>query len=187
VSVNQQIPVVFASSFQVYPNGWIVDESTEPNPQTTYGKTKLEAELILSKASFPVTIARISNVFGIGCHPFYNSVVATWMHLAVQGQTLHADEHAYRDVIWVEDAVRFLIFADNPGIVHVASGRLTPLVDIATQIAEWAGVDMIRYDRGETGPVWYKPQVVTPVFEALRIYWDAVKHSAGDEGGSRLR
>lgn len=177
VSVNQQLPVVFASSFQVYPNGIVVDDSTEPNPQTIYGKTKLEAELVLSKAPFPVTIARISNVFGIGCRPFYNSVIATWMHLAYQGQSLHADERAYRDMIWVEDVVRFLISADSPGIAHIASGHLTPLVNMAAQVAKWAGVDMIRYDRGETGPVWHKPQVVTPVFEALRIYWDAVRRS----------
>lgn len=58
--------------------------STQSNTNSTYGIAKKAAEIFLEdfskKNNVPVSILRLTNVFGEGCHPFYNSVVATFSH-----------------------------------------------------------------------------------------------------------
>ena len=66
---DKDIPIVFSSSTQVL----------EDNP---YGKSKLKAEEILfdkqSKQDNNIYVLRLPGIFGQGCKPNYNSVVATF-------------------------------------------------------------------------------------------------------------
>ncbi len=59
---------------------------------TVFGLSKRLTEVMLRDFSeqqgVPVTIFRITNVFGEGCRPFYNSVVATFCYQAAQGERL---------------------------------------------------------------------------------------------------
>ena len=65
--------------------------STQRGQDNAYGRSKKEAEECLCAAGaelgFPVTLLVIPNVYGPGCKPFYNSVVATFCHQLAEGKT----------------------------------------------------------------------------------------------------
>jgi UDP-2-acetamido-2,6-beta-L-arabino-hexul-4-ose reductase len=88
--------VIFASSIQ----------AERDNP---YGRSKLAAEeLLVERAAaqgFPLAILRITNVFGAGCRPFYNSVVATFCHLVATGGEPEVHHDAELNLIPVNDVV----------------------------------------------------------------------------------
>lgn len=93
-------PLVFASSIQ----------AELDNP---YGVSKRMGELAVEKLSrhgYPASIFRFPNVFGKGCRPFYNSVVATWCHLISHDQETRIDD-PNKDItlIYVDDVVDNLI------------------------------------------------------------------------------
>lgn len=72
-----------------------------------YGISKLAAERIVKKRT-NWSILRLPNVFGAGCKPNYNSVVATFC-----AQTASAQEHSIKDpdhlleLLWIQDLVSF--------------------------------------------------------------------------------
>ena len=181
LEIGVEVLFVCASSFQVYPNGIVVTETMPPCPISEYGKSKLAAEQLLISGNYPAAIVRISNVFGAGCKPYYNSVVATWMDLATKGANLRVDMRASRDLIWVEDVAQRLAQIDSPGMYYVASGRLTPLLEVAEMLSLWSGARIERVDGGTTGPVWHRVEPVTPIPTALQLYWDEVSRLTLEE------
>ena len=68
----------------------IFASSTQRDRDNAYGQSKKECEKILLRAAdefdFPITVLVIPNVYGPGCKPFYNSVVATFCHQLAQGK-----------------------------------------------------------------------------------------------------
>ena len=66
--------------------------SIQAEADTIYGISKKLCELMLEHASrkykFPVSIFRLTNVFGEGSRPFYNTVVATFCYQIARGQKL---------------------------------------------------------------------------------------------------
>lgn len=66
--------------------------SIQAETETIYGQAKRLAEVMLEEYSksyrAPVSIFRIANVFGEGCRPFYNSVVATFCHQLARGEAI---------------------------------------------------------------------------------------------------
>ncbi|MBU1704257.1 MAG: NAD-dependent epimerase/dehydratase family protein, partial [Nanoarchaeota archaeon] len=69
----------------------IFASSIQAETESVYGLSKRLAEIMLKDLSEelkkPVTVLRMTNVFGEGCRPFYNSVVATFCH-----QVAHSEE-----------------------------------------------------------------------------------------------
>lgn len=76
----------------------LYSSSIQRDLDNVYGRSKREAETILADwartvgADFATLV--IPNVFGPGCRPFYNSVVATFCHLLAQGDRpeVHQDQ-----------------------------------------------------------------------------------------------
>ena len=103
LGVNPEI--VFTSSKQV-----------EWNPNSEYGMTKLVEENIVRKAA-KWCVFRIPNVYGPGCKPFYNSVVATFCWQIAKGEpcTTH-QPFATREFVYVDDLVNALV---NPVLYRV--------------------------------------------------------------------
>ena len=62
----------------------VFTSSIQAGNGTPYGDTKKEAEDAIFKFSkeydYPVYVYRLSNCFGKGCRPYYNSVIATWCY-----------------------------------------------------------------------------------------------------------
>ena len=90
-------PVVFASSTQ----------AALDNP---YGNSKRAAEDVLrdyeKTTGAAVMIFRLPNVFGPGCRPEYNSVVATFCHHVAHGLPIRVDDAARElQLVYVEDVV----------------------------------------------------------------------------------
>lgn len=86
--------------------------STQRSRDNPYGRSKLASEEILStgleKLSARCTVVEVPNVFGPGCRPFYNSVVATFCHQLARGDVpeIHVDNEI--ELIWVVDLVERL-------------------------------------------------------------------------------
>lgn len=90
--------IIFASSFQVYDD-------------TIYGLSKKLAEdaiLFFSRIyDIKSIILRISNIYGHGGRPFYNSVIATFIHLIKNNKpiVINGTGEQRRDYVYVDDVV----------------------------------------------------------------------------------
>ncbi len=127
---SPEVKLIFASSFQVY---W---------PNSFYGITKRLAEEVIEyfvrTTPMRATILRISNIYGPGGKPFYNSVIATYAHLIAQSKplTIHGDGQQKRDYIFVGDVVEAIKKAmdntqsDKLEYVDICSGVGTTLNEI---------------------------------------------------------
>lgn len=87
--------------------------SVQAETNTIYGQSKKLAEIMLEDFSqqtkTPVTVFRITNVFGEGCRPFYNSVVATFCYQTVNGQKLTIkNRNKQINFIYVEDLINLI-------------------------------------------------------------------------------
>lgn len=90
--------VIFASSQQVT---W--------NAKSEYGFAKGIEEEIIKKAP-RWCIYRIPNVYGPGCKPFYNSVVATFCYQISKGEPVVInDSKVKREFIFIDDLIRDLL------------------------------------------------------------------------------
>ena len=153
-STNPRARLVVASSFQVYRqwgNRAPLDESIPPDPQSIYGLSKRFAEDLCrhysSVGGTRTVILRLSNVFGPGCLPDYNSVVATFIDRALADRPvqINGDGSSLRDYIYiadVADSFRAAARADTGeafSIYNVCSGTMTSLKDIVSLVGRFAG------------------------------------------------
>lgn len=92
--------LIFASTFQVYIKDGV------------YGNSKKQAEKYINyfskKYGIKSIILRIANIYGPGCKPYYNSVIATFVHRIKQGEPLviNGDGTQKRDYIYVLDVAK---------------------------------------------------------------------------------
>jgi UDP-2-acetamido-2,6-beta-L-arabino-hexul-4-ose reductase len=96
-STGRQIPIILASSVQ----------ATFDN---TYGKSKLDAEMIVKRletdTGSPTYIYRLPGVFGKWCKPNYNSVVATFCHNISHNLPMQINDSSFElSLVYVEDVV----------------------------------------------------------------------------------
>lgn len=89
--------------------------SIQAETETVYGQSKKLAEIMLEdyakRSGAPVSVFRLTNIFGEGCKPFYNSVVATFCHQVACGEKLTINPES-RDkkmnLVYVEDAAAMI-------------------------------------------------------------------------------
>jgi len=86
--------------------------SIQAETETLYGQSKRLTEIMLEDCfnnyKIPVSILRLTNVFGEGCKPFYNSVVATFCYQTANGKELIIDPKSKKrkmNLIYVGDVV----------------------------------------------------------------------------------
>lgn len=139
--------LVFASSAQVYTlksSKTPIRETGKANPDTVYGVSKQSAENLIKNSGIPFVALRMSNVYGPGCRPNYNSVVPTLCYRAIKGLPLvvNGDGQQCRDFVYIEDVVQAFMLAGfksvaGPGkIFNVSSGRMISLKQIVKQIGK---------------------------------------------------
>ncbi|MDP3015289.1 MAG: NAD-dependent epimerase/dehydratase family protein [bacterium] len=90
--------------------------SIQAETDTLYGKSKRLAEIMLEdfsrRTKIPVAIFRLTNVFGEGCKPFYNSVVATFCHQIANNKELTINPESRNkkiNLIYVGDVIEIII------------------------------------------------------------------------------
>jgi len=96
-STGKHIPIIIASS-------------TQAEFDNAYGKSKLEAELILKKLESdtgnPIHIYRLPGVFGKWCKPDYNSVVATFCYNVSNNLSIQVhDSSSELSLVYIDDVV----------------------------------------------------------------------------------
>jgi UDP-2-acetamido-2,6-beta-L-arabino-hexul-4-ose reductase len=95
----------------------IFASSTQRDRSTAYGRSKKEGEERLrrwaQKHNAKLTILVIPNVYGPGCRPFYNSVVATFCHQLAHGQRPVVIDDQQIEFVWVNDLVDAMVDAIN--------------------------------------------------------------------------
>lgn len=93
--------------------GFYYPSSIRVDRADIFAKTKLQAEEIIKNADKAGTISahieRICNVFGPGCRPNYNSVVATWCYNVSHGiQCRIDDQESVIKLVYVYDFCEYL-------------------------------------------------------------------------------
>ncbi len=153
--------IVFASSSQVY------------LPTSFYGLAKHSAEeaIRLYSRLFGIRsiIFRFSNIYGPFGRPFYNSLIATFVHQAHEGQelTIHGNGEQKRDYLSVNDAVRAIqkVLDYNPtegcSVFDICSGSaatVKEVVDAIRKVGPWQiAVTYEHTDRIEVNQPVRKP------------------------------
>jgi UDP-2-acetamido-2,6-beta-L-arabino-hexul-4-ose reductase len=102
---------------------FIFASSTQRDRPAAYGRSKRECEQLLRRWAeqhgADLTILVIPNVYGPGCKPFYNSVVATFCHQLAHGQRPVVIDDQQIEFVWVSDLVEAIVDAINtrqPGV-----------------------------------------------------------------------
>ena len=139
--------ILFASSAQVYRlknSGNKFSESTPLQPESIYGISKKSAEDLIRISGLPHTVLRLANVYGPGCRPNYNSVVATLCQRARKNLPLQINGKGNqgRDFIYIDDVIQAFLLAGFNGksrerkVYNVSSGRITTLKKIINTIKQ---------------------------------------------------
>lgn len=160
-----RIPIIFASSLQVYGFDKIPifhNENENCKPNSIYGISKSLAEILINNYSLITGcksfILRISNVYGPGCRPFYNSVIATYQANIMRNAPIiiSGSGNQARDFIYIDDVVsafdKCLRNLDKTSevseILNICTGKLTSMNDLAYLMIEINGKDIpIQYDK----------------------------------------
>lgn len=139
LGVNPEI--VFASSKQV-----------EWNPDSEYGMCKLVEEGIVRKAR-RWAIFRIPNVYGEGCRPNYNSVVATFCWQIANGiEVSVSNPETTREFVYIGDLVAALL---NPEMYRV-TGIIAGEVMSIREVHELLTIRLEEHEKLARTLNWYK-------------------------------
>ncbi len=97
---NKEIPIIFSSSTQI----------DDKNP---YGDSKMKAEKVLlnyqKETGAKLYILRLPGVFGSGCKPNYNSVVATFCHNISNNLPIEIhDPYAEVNLLYIGDLIKHI-------------------------------------------------------------------------------
>lgn len=123
-SAGNNAVIVLASSIQA-----LLD-----NP---YGQSKRHAEQLVSRfaeAGGRAAVFQLPNVFGPGCRPNYNSVVATFAHNTANGQPLQINDATTElSLVYVHDVARAFVdvIGDQPKPFEVRRYSVAPVVSIS--------------------------------------------------------
>ena len=145
--------IIFTSSSQVYKEikspKELVTESYKADPSTLFGVAKKTAEDLIRLSGFEHAIIRIANIYGPGCRPEYNSVIATFCHKSANGEPLRVDGdgHQERDFIYVQDVINAMVLAGIKvnnfisGVYNIGTNRTASLRHIIQSIKS-SGVEI---------------------------------------------
>lgn len=120
----------------------IFASSTQRDHATAYGRSKKDAENRLrewaKQSGARLTILMIPHVFGPGCRPYYNSVVATFCHqLAHDQQPVVIDDQPLA-LVWVNDLVEGIgqIIRDRRPGAHEARVAVSAQLTVTELLAK---------------------------------------------------
>lgn len=158
--------IVFASSAQVYRlknRVAKISEKSALQPESVYGISKKSAEDLIRISGLPHTILRMTNAYGPGCRPDYNSVATTFCHRAINQIPLEINGlgKQNRDFIYIHDIVRAFVVAgfqkQTPAkrAYNVSSGRTTSLVKIVKTIKKFEPNLEVKFKPGADDGISY--------------------------------
>jgi len=152
----------------------IYSSSTHEDRETAYGRSKKDARKILEKwakeQGATLTVLVIPNVYGPFCRPNYNSVVATFSHQLVHGETprIHVDQSL--NLVYIDDLLKHIdkaITDDGPRTIKVpATGKTT----VSGLLSKLTSFKETYLDEGVIPPLsdWFE----TSLFNTFRSYME---------------
>lgn len=118
--------------------------STQESRENAYGRSKrLAGDRLLewaSRSGGEASVLALPNVFGPGCRPFYNSVVATFCHQLTTGEKPQIDVDAEVEFLSVRDLVgRMAAFVsaerDDSGRLRIEGQRRLRVSELLARLA----------------------------------------------------
>lgn len=149
--------IIFSSSLQVYglrKNLEYLKESDELKPNNVYGLSKKFAEEIISKYyewyGIKSLIFRISNVYGEGCKPYYNSVISTFIDLIFKKRKIiiNGTGEQARDFIYISDVVDAFLKAirhhfKGLEVINICTGKPITINKIVSILRDVTGIPFV--------------------------------------------
>jgi nucleoside-diphosphate-sugar epimerase len=140
--------LIFAYSSQVYTrvnSKTPIRKTGKAIPNKVYGVSKQSEENLIRNSGIPFLILRMSSIYGPGCRPNYNSVVATLSHRAIKSLPLviNGDGQQCIGFVYIVDVVRVFMLAGceslggSAKIFNVSSGQMVSLKKIVKQISRF--------------------------------------------------
>jgi UDP-glucose 4-epimerase len=159
---------IFLSSMSVYgiDNG-VIDENTIPNPKSAYGKSKFEAEKLISKLqdeSFNVSIIRPPMVYGKGCKGNYPRLVRFVLKTPFFPQINNK-----RSMIYIDNLSEFIKQVINNHSVGLFFPQNAEYINISEMVS------LIAYSHGKKMRF---TKVINPILRILKI--DMINKIFGD-------
>jgi nucleoside-diphosphate-sugar epimerase len=103
--------IIFMSTTDVYPSNELVNESTIPNPQTSYAWSKLINENQIyqfsKRLSHKCLILRVGNVYGPG-DGSYDKVLQTIIKSASNNRIIEVNSNTLRHFLFINDLVAYV-------------------------------------------------------------------------------
>jgi UDP-2-acetamido-2,6-beta-L-arabino-hexul-4-ose reductase len=138
--------------------------SVQRHTDTPYGRAKRKGERLLeawaASRSAHLSILEVPNVFGPGCRPFSNSVVATFAHQLARGEQPQVHEDRVLPLLYVgdlADAIVELVRWPEPGhawptaSLLEAGGRRPAIGPVYHRSVSQVRDDLDRYARAHAG------------------------------------
>jgi UDP-2-acetamido-2,6-beta-L-arabino-hexul-4-ose reductase len=114
---------------------FIFASSTQRDRGTAYGRSKKEGEERLRRWAkqhdAALTVLVIPNVYGPGCRPFYNSVVATFCHQLAHGQRPVVIDDQQLEFVWVNDLVDAIVDAIRLRPTGIKEARIAGTAELS--------------------------------------------------------
>lgn len=170
---NKIKKIIFASSASVYADSEnLINESSKTNPQSPYGKSKLEAEKIIKKYSQEFQIdsicLRMFNVYGRGQNINYAGVISKFIENISENKPIkiNGDGKQTRDFVSIYDVIDAFdcaiknIKEKRGKIYNVGSGKAISINSLAGILAKISRkkikiihvdkTDEVRYSQADT-------------------------------------
>lgn len=147
--------IILASTFQVYV------------PDSFHGLSKKQAEdlvLFYSRLyKIKSIILRFTNIYGSGCRPNHNSVIATFIHNIRQGKpiVINGSGRQTRDFLFIDDATNAIIKAidyvpDNTIIVDICTGKKRSLIEVINILKRYHSMNIkVTYNKMREVKPWH--------------------------------
>jgi dTDP-4-dehydrorhamnose reductase len=138
--------MVYVSSDHVFGGNGTYDECSPPCPISVYGKTRVDAERLVSERAGSLVIR---TGLAIGSSPNGRTGHLDWLRYRTQRQlpiTIIEDE--FRSVVWAEDLARRvmeLARSEKTGIRHIAATRTISRVELAHYLLKRLGLKASFY------------------------------------------
>jgi UDP-glucose 4-epimerase len=132
--LNGITKIIATSSSAVYQNvsKGTINEKTDTEPLSPYGKSKLEMENIITNSKIDSTILRLFNVYGNNASA---GVIVNFKENIQNNKplTIFGDGKAIRDFVHVDDVIDGIVLSitSKSGIFNIASGNGTNIDDLA--------------------------------------------------------
>lgn len=146
--------------------------STQSETDTIYGLSKKLAEIMLQDFSqehrWPISILRLTNVFGEGCRPFYNSVVATFCFQVARGKNpVISNSQKKISLIYIKDVADIVL-------KEIFARRKTPFyfkrVDLNNKITVGNLAKLIKSFRLLKGPQKLKRRFYKDIYNTYESF-----------------